>query len=611
MRIAMNTRKIDNGSHDENKHPFLTRMASYIKYDEIYGSSISLNEIIELIRSLPQKYWCITASTSILVLEYHEFEDKYQSMIFNRLFPQELLKKQIKIEGGKRVFFHRMQLLALLRLALLYSDTGKTDSVEDDEARKNITARCLLGISSLIYEKQVEESRPAINMQLFWNKLTVNLSQQLTSQEKVYLMSFLSVYYHGMQENLNHLIGRYKDMLLDIPNDTDFNPERGSKDILSSALMESTNLTVEEYAALAFGILCYYFPESNLLKSLSNFPIDRKTYFSKTTLRDKSCIASLFDTLSFFVSDFREANIHEGDKQESMLDFKTFMLKPLISLEDSSNLYPCSIRYLQRLISLENALYWIAAGNKQMDNLKNYIGQVFEFYCWKVCERIQSNAIIKPKFFKEPEYGPVHSRRKACDAILVYGNSAVLMEFKTKSLKLERTIIDCDFDSLIEDINMAFIKSNGKDKAAKQIDETIRALRNGSLHLSGIDTRTITNYYPIIVTFQNWPLGPFVYDLIRRMVNTSGLLRQSYCSPVEIWSCEELEYIETILANDTIPPLDIPSIIRDKLNSSYGNMNMYSFLWDKRHDMLKNNKYVTGKMEEMFEVIKSQLRLTE
>jgi len=186
-----------------------------------------------------------------------------------------------------------------------------------------------------------------------------------------------------------------------------------------------------------------------------------------------------------------------------------------------------------------------------------------------------------------------------------------LMEFKTKPLKLKRTIIDCDFDSLIEDINMAFIESNEKDKAAKQIDETIKSLRNGSLHLSGIDTRNIANYYPIIVTFQNWPLGPFVYDLIRRMVNTSGLLRQSYCAPVEIWSCEELEYIEAILTNDKISPLDIPSIIRDKLNSGYGNMNIYSFLWDKRHDMLKNNKYVTGKMDEMFEVIKNQSGLTE
>jgi len=601
----------DNGSQDKNKHPFLSRIASYITYEEIYGSSISLNEIIDLVRLLPLKYWCLTTSTSVLLLEYHEFEEEFQGVIFNRLFPKKLLKKQIRTDGGKRVFFHRMQLLALLRLALLYADTEKTKSAEDDEARKDITARCLLGISSLIHAKQAAEYGPDFDINLFMKKLTFNFRMQLTRPEQVYLMSFLTAYYHGMHENLNHLVGRYKDMLLDIPNETGFNPEGVSKDIFTNALIESTGLTVEEYAALVFGILVYYFPESNLLKSFKNFPIDRKTYFSKTSLRDKGFIASLFDTLSLLVSGFRQANIQEGDKQEAMLDFRTFMLKPLISLEDSSNLYPCSIRYLQRLLSLENALYWIAAGNEHSDDLRNYLGQLFEFYCIKICERIQSNASIKPKFFPETEYGPVHNRRKTCDAILIYGNVAVLMEFKVKTLKLERTIIDCDFNSLIEDINMAFIESNDKDKAAKQIDETIKALRNGNLHLSGIDTRTITNYYPIIVTFQNWPLGPFVYDLIRRMVNMSGLLRQSYCAPVEIWSCEELEYIEAILTNDKISPLDIPSIIRDKLNSDYGNMDMYSFLWDKRHDMLKNNKYVTGKMDEMFEVIKSKLGLTE
>jgi hypothetical protein len=601
----------DNGSQDKNKHPFLSRIASYITYEEIYGSSISLNEIIDLVRLLPLKYWCLTTSTSVLLLEYHEFEEEYQGVILNRLFPKELLKKQIRTDGGKRVFFHRTQLLALLRLALLYADTEKIKSVEDDEARKDITTRCLLGISSLIHEKQAAEYGPDFDINLLMKKLTFNFRMQLTRTEQVYLMDFFTVSYHGMHENFNHLIGRYKDMLLDIPNDTGFNPEGVSKDIFTNALIKSTGLTVEEYAALAFGILAYYFPESNLLKSFKNFPIDRKTYFSKTSLRDKDFIASLFDTLSLLVSDFREANIHEGDKQESMLNFKTFMLKPLISLEDSSNLYPCSIRYLQRLLSLEDALSWIAAGNEHSDALRSYIGQVFEFYCRKICERIQSNASIKPKFFPETVYGPVHSRRKTCDAILVYGNAAVLMEFKIKRLKLQRTIIDCDFDSLIEDINMAFIESNEEDKAAKQIDETIKALRNGNLNLSGIDTRTITNYYPIIVTFQNWPLGLFVYDLIRRMVNMSGLLRQSYCAPVEIWSCEELEYIEAILTNDKISPLDIPSIIRDKLNSGYGNMNMYSFLWDKRRDILKNNKYVTGKMDEMLEVIKSQLGLSE
>lgn len=107
----MNTSSMDNGSQDENKHPFLARICSYITYEEVYGSSISLNEIIDLVRSLPLKYWCVTASTSVLILEYHEFEEEYQGMIFNHLFPEELLKTQIKTDGGKRVFFHRMQLI--------------------------------------------------------------------------------------------------------------------------------------------------------------------------------------------------------------------------------------------------------------------------------------------------------------------------------------------------------------------------------------------------------------------------------------------------------------------------------------------------------------------
>jgi len=55
----VSTISTDNGSQDKNKHPFLSRIGSYITYEEIYGSSISLNEIIDLIRSLPLKYWCV------------------------------------------------------------------------------------------------------------------------------------------------------------------------------------------------------------------------------------------------------------------------------------------------------------------------------------------------------------------------------------------------------------------------------------------------------------------------------------------------------------------------------------------------------------------------
>ena len=92
--IAMNTSSMDNGSQDENKHPFLDRIRSYITYEEVYGSSISLNGIIDLVRSLPLKYWCTTASASILILEYHEFEEEYQGILFNHLSQKNYLKSK-------------------------------------------------------------------------------------------------------------------------------------------------------------------------------------------------------------------------------------------------------------------------------------------------------------------------------------------------------------------------------------------------------------------------------------------------------------------------------------------------------------------------------------
>ena len=99
-----------------NEHPFLSHIATYITYEEIYENSLSFDELIRLIRTLPQSFWVISASISILIIEYHELEPKYQALIFNNLFPKELAEKNISIDGAPRVFFNRTQLLVLLRL---------------------------------------------------------------------------------------------------------------------------------------------------------------------------------------------------------------------------------------------------------------------------------------------------------------------------------------------------------------------------------------------------------------------------------------------------------------------------------------------------------------
>ena len=76
-------------------HPFLSRTKTFITYEEVYGKSISYDEIVTLIQSLPTEYWLRTASMCRIFLEHYEGQDEFQGILFRYLCPQSLLEINI------------------------------------------------------------------------------------------------------------------------------------------------------------------------------------------------------------------------------------------------------------------------------------------------------------------------------------------------------------------------------------------------------------------------------------------------------------------------------------------------------------------------------------
>lgn len=593
-----------------SKHPFLSRVAAYVTYEEIFGTSVEDQVVISSIQSLPIEYWLRLASVGTVFLEHFESKPESQSVLLHYLFPSRFSDMwHTKYQNTQTVFFHRTQFLALYRLALLYA-TAETSGAIQEEARREAVARCLLGINSLIHKTLIDEKDASFNFGKFFQKLSSNLREPLTTYEQSYLMSYLQAYWNHLSENLGHTMGRYKEMLFDIPNDTGFLPAGLPRDLFSTTLQQQTGLSVIDYTALTFGIIAKYIPVESIFKKEFHFPISKKNHFSKSSI-NAEVVNRFWDLITQCHSDFLKVETITKDLADSITNFRNLMLKPAVNLDASDDLYPTSLVYLQRLLALGGALFWIATGNKFMDDLRGWLGEVFDFYCGKICSEIEETASIRSKYFAELEYGQPGARKKSCDAILVYGNSAVVMEFKIKSPKLVPTIIEGRFDSLIQDINEAFIGSVEGDKAAKQIHDTIHDIRTGELSLKGIDPRSITIYYPVIVTFQPWPLGPFVYDLIRREIHNVGLLRQSCCAPVEVWSCEELEFVESVVISKGIAPVDMPTLLREKLYSTYRSLTMSTFLGDRYRGEFPANERLGAAREEMFRIILSTLSLSK
>ncbi len=591
-----------------NWHPFLSRTKAFLTFEEVYGTAISYDEIVRLIESLPTLYWIRMASMGSIFMDHFQNDYDKQPILFHALCPSDLLSRSMQLKtSGQRYLFHRMQFLALFRIALLHSLPSSISLPTEDE-RREVTARCLLALSSLLHKSAPAEEEREFDIGSLVKKLSFNSRKTLTNAEKIFLMNLVHIYYNHLGESMSSVLGRYKDMLFDIPNDSNFNPQGVTKNLLVEVLQKERGLTTSQYAALTFGLSAKYIDPEKAFTKEFYFPVNKDTHFSNTAI-SKQTVDSYFATISQSQSEFIDKERASNNLPGEIADFRHFMLKPLIHLDDDKDCYPTSLRYLQRL--LDSALTWVAKGGEYDEDLRNYWGQVFEFYCHKVCQRIKANSLTKPEYFTSQEYGRIARTEKSCDAVLVYGKRAVLLEFKIKSPKLMSSIVERDYESFVTDIRDCFIGGQQGGKAASQIDNTIRAIRSCDLRLPRIAAGTITAYYPVVVTLQSWPLNPLVYDLIRMIVQKEGLLRQDYVAPLEIWSIEEFEFVEAILASEAPHPTDIPSLIAEKLLSQYLHMPMSTFLYDKYSGQVPSNAYVDNKREEMFEIILDTLALSE
>ena len=275
MNSPLNSRFSSTYDNPQNRrwHPFLSRTRTFLTYEEIYGKPISYDEIIGLIQSLSVEYWVNIASKGRLFLEHYENKPEYQGIPFHYLCSPSLLEVEIKTHDNKdRFFFHRTQFLALLRLALLHGSSLSHAEVSE-EKRREIVARCLLGISSLIYKTEDAKGKPPFDINALMNKLTLDFHRQIVASEKDFLMNLFLLYHNHLTENLSSLIGRHKDMLFDIPSDPTFTPQGVTADLLSDVLRQEMGLSTSEYAALTFGIFTRYVNPEGIFKKEFHFPV--------------------------------------------------------------------------------------------------------------------------------------------------------------------------------------------------------------------------------------------------------------------------------------------------------------------------------------------------
>ncbi|WP_419859978.1 hypothetical protein [Candidatus Palauibacter sp.] len=169
----------------------------------------------------------------------------------------------------------------------------------------------------------------------------------------------------------------------------------------------------------------------------------------------------------------------------------------------------------------------------------DYMGPVFEDYIDTLLRRVfpkVSARYVGPDFLDSPA---LHGSKK-CDAVIVYEDSAVLIEVKATLLHLP-VWRDGDISALSEKIDDIIGDS------AEQFGGTIRLIEEGHLKEQGVDPSQIESYLPLVVTLETMPNDFMVYRLIEQRTRRQAMLERRKARPIQWADVGDIESLETLL----------------------------------------------------------------
>ena len=544
--------------------------AAGITHEEIFGTIISLEELINLVREIPYIDWLLFLSKiSTALLREDKYDTKLQLHMSNMVFSDETLHTIITSikEEENHIPFNIWQVCALAKIVLLESYNDVEDII-DPNRKKHVLSKSLLGINDYLSFEDFES----------------RTSKSIDETKRISLIeSLLRLYTFQFVEFPKHLIPRYHEIFFNIP----LSPEALSlpnhmnlKDEFQSLM----HFPLDLFYVLIFGLYANYLIawKDNKPPDNDKVIINRDIFFSKTKIPQKESDKFL-DFISVSQNDYQ---IHYkktyGDSMGKLNDFNILRQRPLIAL-NNSQFVSINSQWLYERIG-EGVFWDINDALEDSNNFRTFFGELYHLYFSNIFKRMFPSSFLQERvFFNIPYDG-----NNSSDAIVYYPGKLLLFEAKWPTLRMNQTMIPGNIESFNEDIDNIIVHS------AKQLERNIKDLLNGTLKLTGIDPSDIETFYPIIVTARPMPIGPLLTNYILERVNDHGFLATtSKVKRLEIISIGELEYLEPLV----ISGKTIHDIIDSKQNSEYYEHPLIWYLSKSEDKGLPINEYLSTLFE--------------
>ncbi len=513
-------------------------LGTYISYKDVTGNSCTLDVLKSFLSKHKRSevlYLCALLNAVLESWSGNVREDVHGRLLEMAFLPEHAshLKKLISSSSHPQLIFHRAQILFVAKQALLFCQ--KDEETVLDKFKHPYWGG--LGLAFLM-------ANDLLHFEFAYRDGTTEQHALIRIAHSIPLLE------NGPTNitNITNRIGRAWLMLKRFGPP----PDNRSYFKIEEAFQRATGLSTDDYLAFCVGLISHYLGITfeQIAKGEESIGLS-KEWFKRPHIDFKS--------IDYFLKDVASSPTALATSFSSRnwgpLDMTWFRDKPVCMLKESI-FVAIDARFLSE--KLESGIFWRAHNSleesKDKERLHNYWGVTFENYMnWllgQACTNSQNIFYASPKYLNGDE---------VCDAIIVCGGNAILIEYKGSTFTAESKYKG-DLIELATEIKDNLIGTETRRKGIRQLTHAILNVfdKQTPAAIADIDLSRVTTIFPLLVTRDDiggcWGISSYLQMQADKFFNRRRL-RPKTVTPIFCISSEGIEGLSAYLPDTPLTEL--------------------------------------------------------